>query len=247
MLPPFVPPSARGSSASLPLITTFVLDRSAESWSEEQGGGAATMVSPPDEQLPSIDEFLLVEARGGDTEPDASQSSATTEDRPLSEAAPPSHAPAAEGLDDAIQSFSETPWIPEPIVNDVVEAAEDWEASASEPPAPRGEQSAVREEAGASSEGWVADERDAFDWQGVSTLGTPADDVGRAADEWSSTEWGRGTSSANEQIAALLLRLARRVRAGEIVLPGAKQMSQEAALASVLAALLGKERERGDS
>lgn len=68
MLPPFVPPSARVPSESLPLITEFVIDRS------EQASATATAVAPPEAEastaprtwtnedvgaLPSIDEFLM--------------------------------------------------------------------------------------------------------------------------------------------------------------------------------------------
>jgi len=60
MLPPFVPPAARVSSETLPLITEFVVDRiehSFESSFNLSGGSGAVATAT----LPSIDEFVLHE------------------------------------------------------------------------------------------------------------------------------------------------------------------------------------------
>lgn len=100
----------------------------------------------------------------------------------------------------------------------------------------------------APAAGWVSEERDAFDWGAVAQLAASPDEVRRASDEWSQTEWERPAAGGpgSEQIALMLVQLARRVRSGELQVPGYRAMRPEAALAAVLSALLsGESQERG--
>jgi hypothetical protein len=85
---------------------------------------------------------------------------------------------------------------------------------------------------------WVEEERDSFDWQSVATLAAPADDAERAAQEWMSTDWETPSTSPSEHVAATLMRLARRIRSGELKIEAVPGKTPEAALAAVLAALL---------
>jgi hypothetical protein len=91
---------------------------------------------------------------------------------------------------------------------------------------------------GAPAEEWVADERDAFDWQRMAGLAASPDEARRAADDWAATSWDRGHRSEQEHVAAALVQIARRIRAGELKVEVAQQATAEASLAAVLAALL---------
>ena len=64
MLPPFVPPSARVPSESLPLITEFVIERGAHVSTAEQAIATPprAWTSEDETELPSIEEFLMTRA-----------------------------------------------------------------------------------------------------------------------------------------------------------------------------------------
>jgi hypothetical protein len=266
MLPPFVPPSVRAQSEILPLITEFVVQLTEQSFDTPAGvygedSGAASAVAT----LPSIDEFVKApaaqekptdsqsdddfvqrtsrspwgtyeakhEIAGGGTSPEVMPASVSLEpDMLLTE----HHAPS--GSQDA-------------VVNEIVEPADAWAASAagghaqeaqaaSEPTADAETDRGSSAPSQNSPEGWVAEERDAFDWHSVASLAVPPAEEQRAAEEWSSTEWERSSGSIQDHVSTLLAQVARRVRSGELEVQGSKQMGADAALVAVLGALLAE-------
>lgn len=87
---------------------------------------------------------------------------------------------------------------------------------------------------------WVSEERDSFNWQSAGNLAAATDEERRASEEWSSTDWEPRGGDSQGHIVTLLAQVARRVRSGELQIRGSKQMTAEAALAAVLAALLAE-------
>jgi hypothetical protein len=234
MLPPFVPPSARASSESLPLITEFVIDRAEHSFGSSfdvSGGSVGISV----ETLPSIDEFVREAVQSEVPQPvdegehhelvAHTRGEALEADLMLTE-----HRTAPSGAEDA-------------IVNEMVEPADAWAASTAGPATgevPVGPVAGAPASGQVASEVWMAEERDAFDWHSVANLAVPPAEDQRAAEEWSSTEWERSSGSVQDHVAALLAQISRRIRAGELEVQGSKQMGSEAALVAALAALLGE-------
>ena len=317
MLPPFVPPSARVPSESLPLITEFVIDRS------EQASATATAVAPPEAEtrkveppeveareaeasvpprtwtnedvnaLPSIDEFLMERTAAPEAEEQAAPAvaagaagDAASRGETDTEAMRPADVPAA-GIEPAELEREEGEPIP-PAPSEIVlpehsldasevkesvppgarfndEAAdamaeapgitmeEAWDASAVSP-AVAGEvmahAAAEQDEWGpnpgepgtgtapATDAEWVSEERDAYDWQSVSSIAAGPDEERRAAEAWSGTEWEPRRNPEHEQVATALVQLARRVRAGELKVDIPANATVEASLAALLAALL---------
>jgi hypothetical protein len=253
MLPPFVPPAARHSNETLPLITEFVIDRVEHSFDNSfsvSGEQVEAVVT-----LPSIDEFVREQPAStssvGDGEefverttrspwgtyeaqyevveveqtPTASEHAPSDPDVLLAERTPPSGAEAA-------------------VVNDVAESPEAWAPSAA---SSRTDADTAEPDSGdteelsqTAPEVWVAEERDAFDWHAVANLAAPPVEDQRAAEEWSSTEWEKSGGSLQDHVATLLVQVSRRVRSGELEIRGNRQMGNEAALVAVLAALLAE-------
>lgn len=91
-------------------------------------------------------------------------------------------------------------------------------------------------------EPWATGEWQRYDWRAAAALG--AEERARAAQAWSDLDWeGEARSRAmqrNSEIAAALEEIARRVRSGELRVHGHTGMSEEAAAAAALAALLSK-------
>jgi len=256
MLPPFVPPSARVSSETLPLITEFVIDRAEHSFGSSfkaSGGSAGAAVAT----LPSIDEFVREEPERKQSADEFVQRTSRSpwgtyeaQHEVGSPAAPTSSAlePDLLATEHHKPSGSE-----DAIVNETVEPAEAWAASAAssrtESATPtQAPKAAVAEPITGTSpassqiapEVWVTEERDAFDWHGVANLAVPPAEAQRAAEEWSSTEWDRSSGSVQDHVASLLAQVSRRVRSGELEVQGSKQMGADAALVAVLAALLAE-------
>ncbi len=268
MLPPFVPPSARATSETLPSITEFVVDRVDQSDRGErsfensfsvegnaESGGIAT--------LPSIDEFVHHAPESATrTETDEDEFIQRTSRSPWgtyeaeSVVSGASAAPAVvpENLEpDLMPIERRTPpsGSEDAIVNEIAEPPDAWAASAagrsgvdeSEPQAPS-EPAPSAEPTGAPTqlpaEVWVDEERDAFDWHGVASLAVPPAEEQRAAEEWSTTEWERSSGSVQDHVASLVAQIARRVRSGELEVQGSKHMGPEAALVAVLSALLAE-------
>ncbi|MEO6779227.1 MAG: hypothetical protein ABI194_07190 [Gemmatimonadaceae bacterium] len=222
MLPPFVPPSARVARESLPLITEFVVDPVEQSFDASfSASGEAVGIAVA--TLPSIDEFVRDEVDSGSLFPGE---------------------PSRSGVEDA-------------IVNETVEPAEAWAASAAPPVSTSGAEAVAPPQPAAeltgsptqqlhavAPEGWVAEERDAFDWGGVASLAVPPAEDQRAAEEWSSTEWDKSAGTVQEHVATVLAQLARRIRAGELEVQGSRRMSSEEALVAALAAMLAESGSR---
>lgn len=87
---------------------------------------------------------------------------------------------------------------------------------------------------------------EAFDWGSAARLGNAPPDA--AAEAWASTDWtepegGRASrQSAAEALARALDQIARRIRAGELSVPGPETVRDDAAMTATLAALLGVRR-----
>ena len=270
MLPPFVPPSVRIASESLPLITEFVVDRVERSFGNPSPNFASFGSSQDSTvaTLPSIDEFI-VDASGerakGESEDFVRRTSrsasgayeATHEAPGATQYAPYTSAPPAPADvgQDPVEADTllggQRPRIgsSDAIVNETVEDVGAWEASAAgetrqDTSALRPDTTSGAEEPPAPSqnapEEWVAEERDAFDWKSVASLAVPPAEDQRAAEEWSSTEWDKGGGTLQDHVSSVLSQIARRVRSGELEIQGSRQMGTEAALVSVLAALLAE-------
>ncbi len=258
MLPPFVPPSVRVASETLPLITEFVVDRTEHSFGssfEPAGGSKEAAVAT----LPSIREFVRddsVDVAHGDEEfvnrtSRSPWGSYEAQHEISGSPAPVAPASATVQPDLLLDAHHSPLGAADAIVNETAGGAEAWAASAA-----RGRGEANVSAASASSaapasnatpapsqnapELWVAAERDAFDWHAAANLAVPPAEERRAAEEWSSTEWERSSGSVQDHVAALLAQVSRRVRAGELEVTGSKQMGPEAALVAVLAALLAE-------
>lgn len=243
------PPRAWTSDSEIPLpsIDEFVIRRSE---SERPVAAAAAPVPPeiePEPEAPaaSATSEAAPEAR---SEPSGAEQG---EGAPAQEAPTEVEAALATSVQDepALPAAEETP--PGAVFNDEsgkveastpgVSAEEAWAASsmsAAALGAESVEQPTPAAAPGAPAEEWVADERDAFDWQRMSGLAASPDEARRAADDWAATSWDRGHKSEHEHVAAALVQIARRIRAGELKVEVPQQATAEASLAAVLAALL---------
>ncbi len=261
MLPPFVPPSVRVSSETLPLITEFVVDRVERSFgsSFEPASTSAVAAVAAVVTLPSIDEFVRRDPVGAAHADDEFVKRTSRSPWGAYEAqhevsgspAPVEPASATVQPDLLLDAHHSHLGAADAVVNETAGGAEAWAASAA-----RGHGESRVSAASASSaapvsntppapsqiapEVWVAEERDAFDWHAAANLAVPPAEERRAAEEWSSTEWERSSGSVQDHVAALLAQVSRRVRAGELEVIGSKQMGPEAALVAVLAALLAE-------
>ena len=260
MLPPFVPPSARVSNETLPLITEFVVSHVEQSFGKSfntSGDSAGAVVAT----LPSIDEFVREAPHVAEKTPDefiqrTSRSpwgtyEALHEVSGTAQPAPVASTGAALEPDLLATEYQKHSGSEDAIVNETVEPAEAWAASAAgagaETATPKrivAPEESVSDTRQAPTPGtpevWVAEERDAFDWHGVANLAVPAAEDQRAAEEWSATEWERSSGSVQDHVAALLAQVSRRVRSGELEVQGSKQMGPESALVAALAALLSE-------
>ena len=85
-----------------------------------------------------------------------------------------------------------------------------------------------------------------FDWDSAARLGNAPPDA--AAEAWASTDWSEpagsreSRQSAAEALARALDQISRRIRAGELRVPGPETVQDDAAIAATLAALLGIKR-----
>jgi hypothetical protein len=98
-----------------------------------------------------------------------------------------------------------------------------------------------------SESGWLETEWQHFDWRAAAALGdTPSEEATAA---WATTDWG-GTvpkvgdlrQTAAHAIATALDDIAKRIREGDLAVPGSGPMADPATLAATLAALLGVKR-----
>lgn len=104
-------------------------------------------------------------------------------------------------------------------------------------------------DAGTDSEGWADADWQSYDWSGLASLGAPAPEAVEAHAAWSSTNWDAGRAARTEgeqlredEIAAALEEIARKIRSGELSLHQFRGSPPEAAIAAAFASLL---RNRG--
>jgi len=155
-------------------------------------------------------------------------------------------APFVHGRAPAIAQEAELPSIDEFL--DDTPAIEEFAPTISASNQPGREWPSWGGEAAASPamSGWAEDELQGFNWAGAAQLGALPPDP--AADAWASTDWSeprdsqRSRQSAAEALAQALDQIARRIRAGELRLPGSETVRDDAAIAATLAALLGIKR-----
>lgn len=232
MLPPFVPPAARAPAESLPLITEFVLDPADRvAGAAPAGEAAAGAVSEPLVATEVVAQGEDWRDRGSFAAPEAEEILPSITEFVL-EREP------VGGREEAPTPAVAEVVAEEPAPVEMPAAVAPVEAAVPEMvPEP-----AAEPEAEVAANGWVTEERDAFDWSGLARLTPESDEERRAADDWSRTEWQVPASAATERAAQALMQLARRIRAGELQVEIERDMSPEAVLASVLATLLGAQQ-----
>ena len=100
-----------------------------------------------------------------------------------------------------------------------------------------------------ADEGWAEGDWQSYDWSGLASLGAPAPEAAEAHAAWTSTNWDAGRAGRPEsdhfredEVAAALDEIARKIRSGELSLHQFRGSPPEAAIAAAFAALL---RSRG--
>ena len=95
--------------------------------------------------------------------------------------------------------------------------------------------------------GWIEDEWQRYDWRAAAALGDGPET--EASTEWARTDWEvsppvsrEQRPSAAEAVASALDQIAQRIREGELTVPSPEMLSNPAAIAASLAALLGVKR-----
>jgi hypothetical protein len=93
--------------------------------------------------------------------------------------------------------------------------------------------------------GWLETDWQHYDWHAAAALGEGVDDATRA---WATTDWDgaaappRSRPPTADSIATALNEIARRLRDGELAVPGSGATTDPATIAATLAALLGVRR-----
>jgi hypothetical protein len=101
----------------------------------------------------------------------------------------------------------------------------------------------------AEEEGWAAADWQSYDWNRLASLGAPEPEAAEAHAAWSSTSWdstsnrfsmsgGRRAAPPEDEVAAALDEIARRIRSGELSLQEFRGTPPEAAIAALFAAFL---------
>ena len=226
---PFVP--HRTPTSPRPAITTsefrlsppFVPGSGREVGVPMTQSDAATITqseSPVEVSLRSIEDFL-------DTSPTqvADYPQDTTEDQYGTEYDEPEELPPVEHFIDELPAVDR--FAPE------AEGALHGNGSAATAPEP-------------SESGWLETEWQHFDWRAAASLGETANE--EASTAWATTDWGGSVPktgdvrpSAADAIATALDEIARRIREGDLAVPGGT-MTDPATIAATLAALLGVKR-----
>lgn len=98
-----------------------------------------------------------------------------------------------------------------------------------------------------SESGWLETEWQHFDWRAAAALGETGSE--EASTAWATTDWGGAApkvgdprQTAAQAIATALDEIAKRIREGDLAVPGGGPMSDPATIAATLAALLGVKR-----
>lgn len=99
----------------------------------------------------------------------------------------------------------------------------------------------------ASETGWVEGDWQQYDWRAAAALGDGVE--ADASNEWATTNWDVGAPVPHDEkptaahvIASALDQIARRIREGELTVPPTGALTDPAAIAATLAALLGVRR-----
>jgi hypothetical protein len=94
---------------------------------------------------------------------------------------------------------------------------------------------------------WIEDDWQRYDWRAAAALGEEPET--EASTEWAKTDWEVNAPvarerkpSAAEAVASALDQIAQRIREGELAVPSPDMLSNPAAIAASLAALLGVKR-----
>jgi hypothetical protein len=211
---PFVPGSSREEIEAVPLTTVV-----------ETGG----MPYGDREQLPPIEVFL-------DSSPQLAESQFTEQAGAYS------------------SDFADDQHEPPPIEHfldplpQVAAFAPDADGALIDELPPAIEYTSTAPTAGTSAEtGWVDDDWQRYDWRAAAALGDGVEAV--ASNEWATTDWDTGAPSqrgerptAAQAIASALDQIARRIREGELRVPPPGALTDPAAIAATLAALMGVRR-----
>jgi hypothetical protein len=94
--------------------------------------------------------------------------------------------------------------------------------------------------------GWLVDDWQQYDWRAAATLRDGAES--QASNDWATTDWEAGRTlapnkpSAAQAIANALDQIAQRIREGDLSVPPPGALTDPAAIAATLAALLGVKR-----
>jgi hypothetical protein len=94
--------------------------------------------------------------------------------------------------------------------------------------------------------GWLVDDWQQYDWRGAATLGDGVESL--ASNDWATTNWDVGSPGARHNLSAAqaladaLDQIARRIRDGDLSVPPPGALTDPAAIAATLAALLGVKR-----
>ena len=102
---------------------------------------------------------------------------------------------------------------------------------------------------GTVDSGWGETDWQRFDWKSAGALGDTEKAQAEASDAWATTDWEVPSPKATERprapadaIAMALDQIARRIRTGDLSLPGDGSVADPATIAATLAALLGVRR-----
>jgi hypothetical protein len=102
-------------------------------------------------------------------------------------------------------------------------------------------------QATATEAGWVEEDWQRYDWRAAAALGDGVESA--ASSEWAATDWEMGATSprgqqqsAAQAIASALDQIAKRIREGDLTVPPPGALTDPAAIAATLAALLGVRR-----
>lgn len=107
----------------------------------------------------------------------------------------------------------------------------------------------VSQQLSTDEEGWAAGDWQSYDWSGLASLAAPEPEAAEAHAEWASTSWdatsgrfsvrsGRKPALPEDEVAAALDEIARRIRSGELSLREFRGTPPEAAIAALFAAFL---------
>jgi hypothetical protein len=156
---------------------------------------------------------------------------------------------ALEGADDLppIEHFID----PLPVVDAFAPADEQIYGAQATPLADYAQQSDGATGAGRAEAEWGETDWQQYDWRSAAALGESGSPEDEASLAWAATDWegrlpvsrarpgARGTADA---IATALDEIAQRIRNGDLSLPSAAKVTDPAAIAAALAALLGVKR-----